>query len=405
MKGIFKVAVIGGGAMGQGIALLISQKGIPVVIKEINSDLAEKSKQKIFEKIDKAVERGKIMVDQAEMAKGLISVTANYDDIKDVDLIIEAVFENMEVKKTVFQEADKILPADVIFATNTSSLSITEMASVTNRKDKVLGVHFFNPPVSMPLVELINGQETSVETMDILEDFCKNSLGKIPIRVKECPGFLVNRLLLPYLNEAVLLLSETTLTVEEIDNKAREFGWPMGPFFLMDYLGIDVCVEVAKILYAGYGERAKPAPLMEILVKLGRYGNKTGAGFYINDETKGFENLEEILKREFPNRQNLEIEEAYRRMMLGMINEAFLCLEENIASADDIEKGCLYGIGFPFTIGGPLHWAESQGLDKILADLKRFEQQYGIRFKPAKLLEEYVASNKKIFETKEEDNW
>lgn len=403
MQGIFKVAVIGGGAMGQGIALLVAQKGVPVVIKEMNPELAEKSQRKIIEKIDKAAERGKIMVDQAEMAKALISTTANYNEIMDADLVIEAVFENMEVKKKVFQEIDGILPAHVIFATNTSSLSITEMGSTTNRKDKIIGLHFFNPPVTMPLVELIRSQETSAETLDIVEDFAKNSLGKVSIRIKECPGFLVNRMLLPYLNEATLLLSESNLTIEEIDNKAKEFGWPMGPFFLMDYLGVEVCAEVAKILYAGYGERAKPAPLMEVLVKLGRYGNKAGAGFYVVDETKGFENLTEVLRREFPNRQNLDAEEAYRRMILGMVNEALLCIEEGIASAEDIETGCKYGIGFPFSIGGPLHWAESEGLDKILADLKKLEQQYGSRFKPAKLLEEYVDQNKKIFGT--DENW
>lgn len=404
MQGIFKVAVIGGGAMGQGIALLIAQKGVPVVIKEVNDELAQKSLQKIFQKIDAAVARGKIMVDQAEMAKGLVSATANYEDITDVDLVIEAVFENMDVKKAVFAELDKILPPQVIFATNTSSLSITEMASVTSRKDKVIGVHFFNPPVTMALVELISGKETSAETMDILEDFTKNSLGKVPIRVKECWGFAVNRLLMPYLNEATILLSESKLTPEEIDNQAKVFGWPMGPFFLMDYLGIDVCVEVAKILYAGYGERFKPAPLMAILVNLGRYGNKAGAGFFVVDETKGFGDLADILNQEFPNRQDLSIEEGYRRMILGMVNEAFMCLEEGVASAEDIETGCKYGIGFPFIIGGPLHWAENEGLDKILADLKRFEQQYGMRFKPAKLLEDYVAQGKKIFETKE-DEW
>ncbi|MFN7088765.1 MAG: 3-hydroxyacyl-CoA dehydrogenase family protein, partial [Candidatus Paceibacteria bacterium] len=336
--------------------------------------------------------------------------TVNYDDLMKPDeqgrvvgLIIEAVFERMADKQEVFAELDKILPPEVIFATNTSSLSISEMANATNRKDKVIGVHFFNPPITMALVELISGQETSLETVETLEDFTKNSLGKVPIRVKECPGFLVNRLLMPYLNEATLLLSETNLRPEEIDQRARNFGWPMGPFFLMDYLGIDVCAEVAKILESGYGERVKSAPLMDVLVKLGRYGNKTGAGFYVKDETKGFENLTEILNREFPNRKDLDVEEGYRRMILGMVNEAFMCLEEGIASAEDIEKGCLYGIGFPFILGGPLHWAESEGLDKILTDLKRFEQQYGMRFKPAKLLEEYVSSGKKrIFETKEE---
>jgi 3-hydroxyacyl-CoA dehydrogenase len=398
---IYKVGVIGGGAMGQGIALLISQKGVPVVIKELNSELAEKARKKIFEKIDKAVERGKILLDQAEMAKNLVIATANYDEILDVDLIIEAVYENIEIKKKVFKELDQILPKHVIFASNTSSLSITEMAKATNREDKVIGMHFFNPPVSMPLVEIIKALKTSEETVNEIEDFAKYTLGKITIKVKECPGFLVNRLLMPYLNEATYLLTETKLTPEEIDRTARDFGWPMGPFVLMDYLGIDICAEVAKILYNAYGERAKPAPLMTILVTLNRLGNKAGAGFYVYDETKGFEDLKVIIDREFPNRINMDIEEGYYRMMLGMINEAFLCLEEEIATKDDIEIGCRYGIGFPFALIGPLHYAESIGLDKILSDLKKYEQIYGARFRPAKLLEEYVNQGKKIFKVEE----
>lgn len=402
MDAIYKVGVIGGGAMGAGIATLVARQGIPVIIKEINDELAQKALKWSHKKFDSWVAKGKMMEDQAEMGKTLVSVTANMDDLADVDLIIEAVFEDIEVKKSVFAELDKILPEHVIFATNTSALCITEMAKATNRPEKVVGLHFFNPATYMPLVELISAEKTSEETVNILEDFAKNSLGKIPIKVRECPGFLVNRLLMPYLNEATLLLSETKLTPEEIENKAKEFGWPMGPFFLLDFLGIDVAAKVAKILENGYGARAKAAPLMDILVKAGRFGQKAGAGFFVNDETKGFKPLSKILDEKFPNRIEITVEEGFRRMMLGLANEAFLCLQEGISTAEDIETGCKYGIGFPATLEGPLHWAESEGLDKILKDLKRFEKTYGSRFKPAKLLEKYVKAGKKIFE---EETW
>ncbi|MBI2633117.1 MAG: hypothetical protein HYW78_01875 [Parcubacteria group bacterium] len=397
---IYKVGVVGGGAMGQGIAMLIAQQGIQVVVKEMNTELASKAQEKMFKRIGSAVERGKIMSDKGEMAKALIATTADYNDLKDVDLIIEAVFERMDIKKKVFAELDALVPLSVIFATNTSSLSITEMATVVQeqRKDKIIGVHFFNPPVTMPLIELISGKTTSIETVDALEDFTKNSLGKIPIRIKECPGFLANRLLLPYLNEATLLLSETTLTIKEIDSIAQHFGWPMGPFILLDYLGIDIGLEVAKILYEGYGERVKPAQLMQILVEKKRYGQKAGAGFYVYDETKGFEDSAEIVSQNFQNRVALDLQEAFKRMLYGFVNEAFLCLEEGIASAEDIETGCKYGIGFPMVLGGPLHWAESEGLVAIFVELKQYEQKYGIRFKPSKLLEEYATNNKKIFD-------
>ena len=401
-QAIYKVAIIGGGAMGQGIASLIAQQGIPVVIKEMNDDLAEKALKKITRKIDQAVERGKIMSDSADMAKDLISATADYEEMSDADLVIEAVFEEMKIKKAVFADLDERLPEHVIFATNTSSLSISEMAEATKRPDKIVGVHFFNPPITMPLVELISGTKTSEDTLVSVEDFSKDSLGKITIRVKECPGFLVNRLLMPYLNEATLLLSETNLTVEEIDEKAKDFDWPMGPFTLIDYLGVDIASEVAKILSAGYGERAKAAPLMEIMVKLDRRGAKSGAGFYVDDESKGFEDVSVIIDREFPDRDDLSVDIGFNRMMCGMVNEAFLCLEEEISTADEIETGCKYGIGFPFALGGPLHWAESVGLDKILDDLQSYEVTYGSRFMPSSLLADYAAQGKALFE---EESW
>src|SRR3989344_2690 len=398
-KAIYKVGVIGGGTMGRGIALLISQKGIPVVIKEVNRELADKSLRSVHEKLDLAVARGKLMSDTAEVAKGLVSATADFEDISDVDLVIEAVFENLEVKRSLFSNADKLINPDAIFATNTSSLSISEIMSVTLRPDKFIGMHFFNPPITMPLVELISGQRTSEGTLCTVENFAKDSLGKITIRVKECPAFLVNRLLMPYLNEATFLLTDTCLSVEEIDQKAGQFGWPMGPFLLLDYLGIDIASDVACVCYAGYGERAKPAPLMNKLVQLGRLGNKSGAGFYVNDTTKQFESLSVVLEKEYSSRKSVSIDDGFRRMMVGMVNEAFLCLEEGVSSADAVETGCLYGIGFPMAFEGPLHWAEKEGLINILKDLKRFEKECGVRFKPAKLLEKYVAGRTRIFES------
>jgi len=402
MQAIYKVAVIGGGAMGQGIVSLNARQGIPVVVKEINKELAQKALKKVHKKFDSWVAKGKMLADNAEDRKMLVQSTSDFDDLTDVDLIIEAVFETMDVKKKIFKELDTILPEHVIFATNTSALSITEMATATNRPGKVAGLHFFNPATFMPLVEIISGEKTSKETIDLLEDFAKNSLGKVPIRVKECPGFLVNRLLMPYLNEAILLLSETTLPLEKIEEEVARFGWPMGPYTLLDFLGIDVAAEVTKIFEEGYGDRAEAPPLMEIMIKSGRFGQKAGAGFFVVDETKGFKPLSEILEKEFPGRKDMPVEEGFRRMMLGLVNEAFLCLEENISTAEDIETGCKYGIGFPATLEGPLHWAESEGLAKILEDLKRFEKTYGPRFKPAKNLEEYVKTGQKIFK---EETW
>ncbi len=399
MQAIYKVAVIGGGAMGQGIASLVARQGIPVVIKETNDQLAEKALQKVHQKFDSWVSRGKMLADQAEDKKMLAMSTAVFEDILDADLVIEAVFESMEVKENVFAQLDDVLPEHVILTTNTSALSITRIAESTNRPDRVAGLHFFNPPTYMTLVELIAGEKTAPETLDLLEDFSKNTLGKIPIKVKECPGFLVNRLLMPYLNEATLLLSETTLTPEEIERETNQFGWPMGPYTLLDFLGIDVAFEVAKILQAGYGDRLGSAPLMEILVKAGRFGQKSGAGFFVIDETSDFEALGKIRDTAFPKRKPLSPAEGFRRMMLGLINEAILCIQEGISTAEDIETGSKFGIGFPAALEGPIHWAQNEGLDKILDDLKDFEKKYGPRFKPAQMLQEYVENNQDILET------
>ncbi len=395
-RAIKKVLVVGGGKMGTALAVLIAQKGIGVVIKKTTKERAEKAEKDIDDELSRATQRGRILPDAAGAAKKLITITSDYKNISDVDLVIETTFEDMQTKRRIFGELDKILPPDVIFATNTSALSITEIASATNRRDKIIGAHFFNPPTKMLLVELVPGKETSAQTLATIKRFAEHSLGKISIIVKECPGFLVNRLLMAYLNEAVLLLSETKLTVKDMDETAKKFGWPIGPFALLDYLGIDIAAKIAETIYAGYGERAKPAPLLEIFVKAGRLGRKTGCGFATN--TKGPDGAEQIIDREFPKRAVLSPRDGFRRMMLCMANEAWRCVEEKISSPDDVETGCKYGIGFPDTFKGPLHWSEKEGLKNIRAELFALEKKFGIRFTPAKLLAEYAEQDKRLFE-------
>lgn len=404
VRTIQKVAVIGGGTMGSGIGQHIAQKGISVVIKEVNDERARGCKDLIFSRLDKAARIGIVSLSDAENAKDHFSTASSYDEIKDADLVIEAIFEDMNEKKVVFGELNLLFPEDVIFTTNSSSLSITEIASVTNRPERFIGTHFFNPAFTAPLVELVRGEKTSDETFTAVRRFMETVLGKTPILVKGCPGYLVNRLLLPYLNEAARLLTETKLTVKQIDARADKFGWPMGPFKLLDFVGIDIAANVAKILYAGYGERAEPAPLMHRLVELGRIGNKVGAGFYT--KAAGFEDIQSVIDSEYPNRRELDIEEGFKRMMAGLCKEAILCLEEEIAPANVIETGATLGIMFPMALEGPLHYAqEKYGFANLLADLKRFEREYGMRFKPAKLLEQLVAEDLKIFKEEEEEEW
>ncbi|MBI4160296.1 MAG: 30S ribosomal protein S20 [Candidatus Yanofskybacteria bacterium] len=405
---ISKVVVIGGGEMGRGISQLVAQKGVQAVVKEINDERAQACKNAVVKQLDKISRVGVIDKSEAERTKSRFSVTSSYDGVRDADLVIEAVFEDMEVKKAVFREIDSLFPEHVIFATNSSSLSITEIASVTGRPDRFIGMHFFNPAPSpsRALVELVRGEKTSDETHSTAERFVKVDLQKTPATIKGCPGYLVNRMLMPYLNEAAHLLTETILTVRQIDARIEKFGLPMGPFALLDFVGIDIAAKVAEILYKGYGERAKPVSIMRKLVEAGRIGKKSGAGFYVGDSSSDFEDIQVLLGREYPGRQAYDIERGFKRMMAGFRNEAFLCLQEGIALPDIIDKGAVLGIGFPMVLEGPLHDTQDRyGFANFLSDLREFERECGARFKPAEILVELVAGNKKIFEKVEEEEW
>ncbi|MGB9592956.1 MAG: 3-hydroxyacyl-CoA dehydrogenase family protein, partial [Anaerolineae bacterium] len=234
---IFKAAVVGAGAMGGGIAQVISFSGLPVVLKDIDQAALNKGMETIRNIYQSRVEKGKMSAGEMQSKLDLVTSTLTYDGFEDVDIVIEAVPEKMSIKKRVFAELDEVCPEHTIFASNTSALSISEMAAATKRPGKVIGMHFFNPAHVMKLVEIIPGLDTTQETIDDVVMFTE-SLRKIPVVVQECPGFLVNRLLMPYLNEAVYALQEGTETATNIDAAMRDFGWPMGPFQLMDMLGI-----------------------------------------------------------------------------------------------------------------------------------------------------------------------
>ena len=396
MRAIKKVAVIGGGTMGADLAALMLQKRKAVIVKEVNKELADKVKDRLNQRIESWKQKGRIGEMDAETMKLLLTVTDNFQDLQEEGLlVIEAVPEKIELKQQIFAELEQNLPKDAMLASNTSSLPITLLTELMQDKNRLVGMHFFNPPTKMPLVEIILSKYSSEETVSSVENFAKRTLQKKTIRVKDCAGFLVNRLLLPYLNEAARLLTESALTPEEIDEEAKKFGWPMGPFVLMDFLGIDVCAEVAKFMETSYGPRAEPAPILSVLVKLKRFGQKSGGvGFY------GGESLMEILNGEFPERgkKTVSAEEGFRRMMLGMVNEAFHCLEENVSSAEDIETGSLYGIGFPMAREGVLHWAEKENLLKIIESLTDCALRCGSRFEPASYLAKCVIEGKTIFE-------
>src|SRR5512143_2509635 len=276
---IFKAGVIGAGAMGAGIAQVISFSGLPVVLKDVDQKMLDRGMAQIRSIYQTRVDKGKMSASEMQGKLDLISPSLSYSDFADVDIVIEAAPEKMDLKKKIFAELDGLCPEGTLFASNTSALSITEMGRGTKRPHKMIGMHFFNPANVMKLVEIIRGEETDEESVQDLVAFTE-SLRKIPVVVKECPGFLVNRLLMPYLNEAVLCLQDGAATAQEIDGAMVDYGWPMGPFTLMDFLGLDVCYDVGQYLYSQYGDRMEAAILFETLVKAGRLGEKSGAGFY-----------------------------------------------------------------------------------------------------------------------------
>ena len=277
-----KIAVIGAGTMGAGIAQACAAAGFPVTMRDIEQRLVDGGFRRIKEPLAKRVERGKMT--QGEVDAILTKIRGAVDlkeAVAGAQVVIEAVFEKMEVKKELYAELDRLCPPEVVFASNTSSLSITEMANATKRADRVVGMHFFNPAPVMKLVEVIRGSETSDETVTLVKGLC-GKLGKDPVEVKESPGFVVNRLLVPMMNEAFNLLQEGVASAADID-KAMKLGtnMPMGPLELADYTGLDIGLDVMEVLFRETGDpKFRPSPLLRKYVRAGRLGRKAGRGVY-----------------------------------------------------------------------------------------------------------------------------
>jgi 3-hydroxyacyl-CoA dehydrogenase len=383
---IFKAGVVGAGTMGGEIAQVISYSGLPVVMKDIDQKMLDIGMEKIRSIYQRRVDKGKMSPGEMQSKLDLVTPTLTYDGFEDADIVIEAVPEVMNIKKRVFKELEEVCPEATVFASNTSALSISEMAASTNKPHKILGMHFFNPAHVMKLVEVIPGLDTSQETVDDVVMFTE-SLRKLPVVVQECPGFLVNRLLMPYLNEATMCLEEGAASAREIDEAMVQWGWPMGPFTLMDMLGLDVCVHVGDYLAEEYGERMEAALLMPKLVEMGRLGEKSGAGFYGYRDQSDEPTLK--LVDEIKSKKGVAGSEfSPERLVYPLINEATLCVQENVASVNDIDMAMIAGAGM--TYGGermgPLAVADTIGLDAVLEGLQALEAKYGPRFHPSRLL-------------------
>ncbi len=324
---IFKAGVVGAGFMGAEIAQVISYSGLPVVLKDVDQELLDEGLDRIRGIYQSRVDKGKMDTSTLREKMGLIQGTLTYDGFEDADIVIEAVPEKMDLKKQVFQELEEVSPEGTIFASNTSALSISEMGAATDKPHKVIGMHFFSPAHVMKLVEVIPGLDTDEETVNDVVMFGE-SLRKIPVVVQECPGFLVNRLLMAYLNEAALCLEEGAATAQEIDEAMVRFGWPMGPFTLIDaVIGIDLCYASGRYLTEEYGERLHAAKIFEKLYEAGRFGEKAGAGFYGYGEQTD-EPVKEMIK-EIQSEPGAVAgtEFSTNRLMMPLFNEAVLCLQ------------------------------------------------------------------------------
>ena len=389
---IYKTAVIGAGAMGAEIAQAITFSGVPVLLKDVDQARVDRGLEVIRKIYQRRVDRGKMTPDELEQKLTLVTGVTTYDGFKDVDLVVEAVPEKLELKQQIFRDLDQAAPDSAILASNTSSLSISALGAGTRRPAKVIGMHFFYPAHIMKLVEVIPGLETSDETTGDVLGFAE-SLRKLPVRVNECPGFLVNRILMPYLNEAAYCAQEGAAGPREIDEAMVKFGFPMGPFTLVDNLGFDVCREVVFVLVDAYGPRMRPAEVWERLYVLKRYGVKSGAGFYLYGDRAGQPDQEfDRVLAELRAQRQAPSAFAVHRLVLPLINEAIRCLEEHVCTAADVDLAVIAGLGFPPSKGGILHYADEVGLDTVLAELARLAQEHGERFWPSPLLKRKVAA-------------
>lgn len=398
-------AVLGAGVMGGGIAQLFADKGIPTRMKDLNTPALSLGIQQAASIFKKQVKRKRLTPRQMQQKLNLIAPVLDYSGFRGVDLVVEAVIEKLEIKQKVFQELESQVSDECVIASNTSSLPITSMASVMRRPERFVGMHFFNPVNKMPLVEVIRGEKTSDEAVTTIFQLSKK-LGKTPIVVKDAPGFLVNRLLVPYMNEAVYLLADGA-PIEEIDRAFLEFGMPMGPMELIDEVGVDVGEKVVHILNDAFGERMTPAPFNQKLVEAKRLGKKTGKGMYEyptnaqggSARDKRLDPAIYSLLGVTPRPGAVSVDEMIERCIYPMINEASRCLEEGIVvTAADVDLGMIMGTGFPPFRGGLMRFADSLGAQKIVDTLRKYTTKAGARFEPSPALVERARSGRKFYE-------
>ncbi|EPY30095.1 multifunctional fatty acid oxidation complex subunit alpha [Angomonas deanei] len=397
-----KVGVIGAGVMGSGIAHYFINKGITVAMKDLKEEVVKGGIERVRREFDTAVKRKRLTPADVGKKMALLSTGTTDEVLKGCDIIVEAAVEVMEIKKKLIQqlEADGIIHEKNIFATNTSSLSLSEMQTVSKYPKNIVGMHFFNPVSKMPLVEVIKGKETSKEAAALIFHLSLQT-GKKPIIVNDGPGFLVNRILGVYMAEAGRLATVDKCDPVKVDEAILKFGMPMGPFRLLDEVGLDVACHVGPVLQNGLkNDRFKVGSEIEQMLKDGCLGKKNSKGFYHYDEKgkeKGF-NTENLSKYFQKAESKVSAVDMVDRCVLLMVNEAAYILQEGIASTpEDVDIGMVFGTGFPPFRGGLLQYADHRGVDNIVKRLKELQAANGDHFQPCPLLEKMAAEKKRFF--------
>ncbi len=383
-----KVGIIGAGAMGSGIAQVAATAGHSVVLFDTKAEALSLSKSKLASVMDRLVEKGRLTSEEAQEIQNRISYADHMEALSESGIIIEAIIENLDVKKGFFSSIESLVSKDCILASNTSSLSIASIASACERSERVLGIHFFNPAPLMPLVEII----TAIQTADEITDEARSiidSWKKITVLAKDTPGFIVNRVARPFYGEAIRILEEGIADVATIDWAMKEIGgFRMGPFELTDYIGHDVNYVVTETVFKAffYDPRYKPSFTQKRLVEAGRLGRKSGQGFY--DYSQGAVNPK-------PNTDEALGTKIVNRITAMLINEAIDALFLNIASTKDIDLAMTKGVNYP---KGLLAWADEKGLDVVLTQLEELYKNYcEDRYRPSPLLRKMVNEQKTFY--------
>jgi 3-hydroxyacyl-CoA dehydrogenase len=406
-KDIKRAAVVGAGTMGGGIAMNYANAGIPVLLKEVDQAALDRGIATIRKNYEITMSKGKMTADQVEKTMALITPTTSYDGFDQVDIVTEAVFENMDLKKATFAELGKVTRPDCILASNSSTLDIDQFAAASGRPAQVLGHHYFSPANVMKLLEIVRGRETSKEVIATSLKLSKK-LGKVGVVVGNCFGFVANRMLAYYMREAYLLLEEGA-SVPQIDKVLTDFGLPVGPYGMQDIAGIDVGARIRQYLKS-IGKSRAEGPQSEIpdrLFEMGRYGQKTGAGWYKYD-APGSRNrtpdplidqmAEEEAKKRGIARRPVSDEEIVARIMTALANEGARVLEDGYATrAGDIDIVYVYGFGFPRQRGGPMFYADTVGLATVLARVNEYRARFGDYWEPAPLLEKLAAEGRGFY--------